>query len=198
MKSQKIEDWENTIEKELNQRKNCKFVLFLINNKTDKLYLPLKKHSLTAKGYISQVIKYESIIRIIKNKKGLDSYFSKILLQINNKLGGFNYFLNLEPFINDLNIMLIGVDSSHTWGKKIGKNNNKATGVAMVSTKDKNFSKFYSKEEIFKYDNHYSSATRRAISGFIEEAVIKYSKENKGKIPNNIIIYRQGIAHNQL
>ena len=67
----------------------------------------------------------------------------------------------------------------------------------MVATKDKNFSKFYSKEEISNYDKHYSSATRRNIAAFIEEAFEKYEKENK-ETPKNIIIYRQGIAHNQL
>ena len=85
MKSQNIKDWTNTVEKELHRRKNCKFVLFLINNKTDKLYAPLKKHSLCTEGYVSQVIKFESIMRSMKSKRGPDSYFSKILLQINNK-----------------------------------------------------------------------------------------------------------------
>ena len=132
----------------------------------------------------------------MKNKRS-DSYFSKILLQINNKLGGFNYFLDTDEVTNKRNIVLIGIDTSHTWGKKTSKYNRKITGVSMVATKDKNFSKFYSKNEIIEYDNHYSSATRRNISKFIEEAVEKYIKENKTE-PKNIIIYRQGIAHNQL
>ena len=154
---------------------------------------------MTKKGYISQVIKYESIIKAMKNRRGPDSYFSKILLQLNNKLGGYNYFLNIDEFIKKLNIILIGVDSSHTWGRKRGKQNNKKTGVAMVATKDKNFSKFFSKEEIIKYDKYYFSETRRAISEFIEEAAEKYKNEKENKeFPKSIIIYRQGIAHNQL
>ena len=46
MQSQNIKDWTSVVDKELKRRKNCKFVIFLINNKTDKLYGPLKKHSL--------------------------------------------------------------------------------------------------------------------------------------------------------
>ena len=198
MQSQNIKDWTNIVEKELKRRRNCKFVIFLINNKTDKLYGPLKKHSLCTKGYISQVIKYESIIKAIKQRRGrIDSYFSKILLQINNKLGGFNYFLDTDKTIDDRNILLIGVDSSHTWGRNSGRYYRRKTGVAMVATKDKNFSKFYSKEEIINRDIHYCSSTRRNIATFIEEAVEQYKKENK-EYPKNIIIYRQGIAHNQL
>ena len=196
MQSQNIKDWTYIVEKELNRRKNCKFVIFLLNNKTDKLYAPLKKHSLCTKGYISQVIKYESIMRAIKQRRGrLDSYFSKILLQINNKLGGFNYFLETDKIIDEHNILLIGIDSSHTWRRR---NNKKQIGVAMVATKDKNFSKFYSKEDIFNYNKHYYSQSRMSMAAFIEEAFEQYKKENKGVYPKNIIIYRQGIAHNHL
>ena len=94
------------------------------------------------------MIKLESINRAFKSNKGPDSYFSKILLQINNKLGGFNYFLNTDDFIDDRKIMLIGVDTSHIWGRRNAKKNSRQRGVAMVATKDKKFSKFYSKEEI--------------------------------------------------
>ncbi len=68
----------------------------------------------------------------------------------------------------------------------------------MVATKDKNFSKFYSKEDIINFDKHYYSASRMSLATFIEEAVEQYKKENKGVYPKNIIIYRQGIAHNHL
>ena len=160
------------------------------------LYIPLKNHSFCEKGYISQVIKVESILKAMKSKRGPDSYYSKILLQINNKIGGFNYFLNVDPFINDLKIMLIGVDTSHIWARK-NKQLEERTGIAMVATKDKNFSKFYTKQEILVGDVHYASETTRIISSFIKEAYAKYLKENKYP-PKNIIIYRQGIAYNQL
>ena len=194
MNSRNAKDWINKVEDELYYRKNCKFVIFLINKHTDKLYAPLKKHSLSTNGYVSQVIKYESIMRM--KKRGLDSYISKILLQINNKLGGFNYFLNLPDEIISQKIMLIGVDSSNIWGRKTSKYNDKKIGLAMISTKDKNFSKFFSNEEIIKYDKNYSISIRKAISDFIEQAIKKYKKENSEN-PQNIIIYRQGIAQNQ-
>ena len=197
MESNYSKDWIKTVEKELNYRKNCKFVLFILNKRTDKLYKDLKKHSLCQNGYISQVIKLESLHRAIKSRRGPDSYFSKILLQINNKLGGCNYFLNIDPFINERRIMLIGVDSSHIWSKR-NSILEERTGISMVSTKDEKFSKFYSKQEILKPDEHYASETRRIIHSFIKEAQAKYIKENNGIPPKNVIIYRQGIAYNQL
>ena len=64
----KDKDWINVVENEIHCRKKCKLVIFLINNKRDKLYTSFKKYSLCTKCYISQVIKYGSIIRVMKNK----------------------------------------------------------------------------------------------------------------------------------
>ena len=66
----------------------------------------------------------------------------------------------------------------------------------MVATKDKNFSKFYSKEEIVKDDKRRFFNTRTSIYDFIEQAIDKYNKET-GEKPKNIIIYRQGFVNNQ-
>ena len=49
----------------------------------------------------------------------------------------------------------------------------------MVATKDKYFSKFYSKEDIINYDNHHFSSSRMSLETFIEEAIEQYKKENK-------------------
>ena len=68
----------------------------------------------------------------------------------------------------------------------------------MVATKDKYFSKFYSKEDIINYDNHHFSSSRMSLETFIEEAIEQYKKENKWIDPKNLIIYRQGIPHNHL
>ena len=46
MKSTNSKDWIKTVESELNYRKTCKFVIFLLNKNTKDLYTSLKKHSL--------------------------------------------------------------------------------------------------------------------------------------------------------
>ena len=187
------EVWINKVKSELKYRKTCKFVIFLLGDPS--LYNDLKKHSLCELGYVSQVINLSSFRRAFK-KNRLDSYISKILLQINNKIGGFNYFLNINPTIKDRKIMLIGIDTSHIWQRK-NKELTEKTGIAMVSTKDERFSKFFCKEEILTGDVHYASEKRRTIQVFIKESYAKYLKENNFP-PKNVIIYRQGIAYNQL
>ena len=115
------------------------------------------------------------------------SVCSKILLQINAKLRGVNYKIKFDKTIENRELMVMGVDSSHIKGKR--------TGVAMVSSIDKDFTDFYNKEEIIKEEN--KEQVQFKVSSFIEEAINTYKKENKGNKPKNLIIYRQGVSLQQ-
>ena len=192
MNSNDFEDWKKTVEKEI-EKKEVKFVIFYISNRNNHLYNKLKKHSNCDNGYISQVIKYESF----KNMKKKASYISKLLLQINSKLGGVNYKLNLDKNILDRNIMFIGIDfglnSSHTWDKR------KKGAMTMVATRDKYYSQFFSRNVIIDCKNKdYILSIQENISKFIENAIKKYEKQESGNTPKNIIIYRQGISSYQV
>ena len=115
------------------------------------------------------------------------SVCSKILLQINSKLSGVSsYMLKLGDDIKKRKLMIIGVDSSHIKGKR--------TGVAMVSTINTSFTNFYNKEIIIYESN--KTQLQFCISGFIKEALAQYEDFNK-KLPNGIIIYRQGVSFQQ-
>ena len=73
--------WINQVEKYISKEQKDFAVVFIINN--ENLYPTLKKYSLCKNGFISQIIKSNTI-----NKSGLMSICSKILLQITSKLGG--------------------------------------------------------------------------------------------------------------
>ena len=148
--------------------------------KNDYIYPQLKKHSLCNNGYISQVVKARSV-----NKKGALSVCSKILLQINAKLGGISYKAVVDKDVEKLKIMAIGVDSSHT---------SKRTGVAMIATINDSYTDFYNKEDIIEEEN--KSQLQFCVSSFIEEAIQAYKNKNK-EIPKSIIIYRQGVSLQQ-
>ena len=79
-------DWTRTADDYFSTKKsNFDFAVFLLG-RNDYIYKELKKHSLCRNGYVSQVIKVKSI-----QKRGVMSICSKILLQINAKLGGISY-----------------------------------------------------------------------------------------------------------
>ena len=157
---------------------NYSFAIFLLGRNT-LLYNQLKKHSLCNNGYVSQVVKAKSL-----KSKGMMSICSKILLQINAKLGGVSYKTIIDKPIQERKLMVVGVDSSHF---------KKHTGIAMVSTIDDCFADFYNKEQIIEEEK--IEQIQFCISSFLEEAIPVYESKNKEK-PKNIIIYRQGVSDN--
>ena len=175
-------DWTDTADDYFGENKSdYDFAVFLLG-RNDKIYTQLKRHSLCKNGYVSQVVKAKSL-----QKKGIMSICSKILLQINAKLGGISYKTIQDKSINDRKIMVVGVDSSHVKGK--------GTGVAMVATINDSFTNFYNKEEIIKEKNN-KEQLQYCVRSFIDEAINVYKKENN-EAPSNIIIYRQGVSLQQ-
>ena len=130
---------------------------------------------------MSQVVKTTSL-----KSKGMMSTCSKILIQINAKLGGISYKTIIDDVIKERDLMVVGVDSSHF---------NKYTAVAMVSTIDNSFADFYNKEKIIEIEKN--EVLQFCMSSFLEEAVSQYHSIN-GKKPKNMIIYRQSLSDNML
>ena len=173
-------DWISTAEDYFrkNESSEFDFAIFLLGKNT-RIYNDLKKHSLCNNGYVSQIVKAKSL-----KSKGMMSLCSKILLQINAKLGGVSYKTVIDNSIQERKLMVVGVDSSHF---------KKHTGIAMVSTIDDSFADFYNKEQII--DEEKIEQIQFCISAFLEEAIPVYEKKN-GTKPKNIIIYRQGVSDN--
>ena len=174
-------DWTDTADDYFNKGQNkYNFVIFLLG-RNDYIYPQLKKHSLCTNGYVSQVVKTRSI-----QKKGSMSVCSKILLQINAKLRGVSYKAIMNKKIEEIKLMVIGVDSCHISGKR--------TGVAMVASVNNSFTDFYNKQEIIEEKN--KQQLQFCISSFIEESIVAFTKQNSG-IPKGIVIYRQGVSLQQ-
>jgi aubergine-like protein len=178
------QDWADTADDYFGRGKKREFdfVVFLLG-KNDRMYAQLKRHSLCINGYVSQVVKAKTL----QKKGGTMSVCSKILLQLNAKLGGVSYKASMDKTIEDRKLMVIGVDSSHIKGKR--------TGVGMVATINDTFTEFFNKEVIIKEEN-YKEQLQYCVSTFIEEAVTAYNNKNK-ELPKGIIIYRQGVSLQQ-
>ena len=164
---------------------NYLIVIFILDNKREHQYNDIKKHSLVKNGYNSQVVKRETIGN---EKRGL-SVASKLLIQINNKIGGCQYALDLSSpncIYKNAEIMVVGVDSSHISGKR--------TGVAMVATTSKYLSQFYSHEDIIEEKN--KTQLIYSVGKFVNKALMEYFKVNKS-LPKGIVVYRQGVSEEQ-
>ena len=175
-------DWIDTandfFQKDKKTKNDYSFVIFLLG-KNSKIFNALKRHSLCTNDYVSQIVKTKSL-----KSNGMMSVCSKILLQINAKLGGISYKTIIDKPLQKKKIMVVGVDSNH-FGKR--------TAIAMVSSIDDSFADFYNKEQIIEENK--VKQIQFCISSFIEESIPQYEKIN-GEKPKNIIIYRQGVSDN--
>ena len=182
-----------------NEKREYDFALFLLGNNANILYPKLKVHSLCTNGYISQVVKVDTLWRGDEDKT-IMGICSKILLQINAKIGGAAYTIKKSEPIKNKKIMIIGVDSSKYRDKNIY-----GTGVAMVASINNLFTDFYNKVSVIKRENTennteentYQEQFHFCISEFINEAVEVYKKNNGNQQPDWIIIYRQGVSLQQ-
>jgi len=177
----KIEEWIEAVDGFKGQHK---MVVFVLDRFSEHLYKKLKTHSLCTAGYQSQCIRAESL------RKNAMSVASKLLLQMNYKMGGCTYKIDFPKEITNCNLMLVGVDSSHISGKR--------TGVAMSATISGQFTSFYNKIDIITEEK--ASNLHYCISSFLQEAIGAYFKKNQkntNKLPSGIVIYRQGVSKEQ-
>ena len=65
MESDDAQVWRKTVEEKMKKRK-IKFVIFFLSKENNDLYKEMKKDSQSNKGYVSQVIKFESYKRAEK------------------------------------------------------------------------------------------------------------------------------------
>jgi hypothetical protein len=178
-------DYINAINKENPGR--FQFILVLMGH--ESVYHEIKKDSQCRNGYITQMVKSfwlkKAKGRGPERKKGR-SVATKLLFQINSKLGGFSYTLRLPQEITSQNLMLIGIESSHISGKR--------TGVAMNATINKTFTQFFSSEEVIPEEKKETLVFN--VSSFIKKAIVEYRKLNREN-PEGIVIYRQGVSLQQ-
>lgn len=172
----KSSDWIQAIE--AYKLSDYKLVLVIIDGRQDRLYRDIKKHAMSTKGYVTQAVKVETM------RKNNLSIASKLLLQMNCKLGGYSYVFDQVKDMKDL--MVVGADSSHISGKR--------TGFALSASIDKDFSEYYNSEYIIEEKNKVELAF--CISKFLEQAIKEYFKRNKA-LPKGVVIYRQGVSRDQ-
>ena len=204
-KNANAQKWINEVNKYFGKEKReYDFALLLLGGNSNILYPKLKVHSLCTNGYVSQVIKVDTLWEGEK-KKTIMGICSKILLQINAKIGGASYTIKKYDPIKNKKIMIIGVDSSIHRDK-----NNFGTGVAMVASINNSFTDFYNKVSIIKREKEekeekegeseyktYQEQFNFCIGEFIKEAVEFFKKNNGNQKPDWIIIYRQGVSFQQ-
>ena len=120
---------------------------------------------------------------MLAKPKGLMSVATKVVVQMNCKLGG-------EPWAVDIpmkNTMVLGYDTYHDSLHK-----DKSAG-ALVASINKNFTRFVSSAHIH---DRMSEMTDHMVPA-VSKAIRKYIEVN-GQAPERVIMYRDGVGDGQI
>ena len=129
-----------------------------------------------------KTLKFEIFLKVVTatvlgKPKGLMSVATKVAIQMNCKLGGEPWAVNMP--LTDT--MIIGYDTYHDTlhkGKSVG---------AVVASLNSSFTRFFSVAHIH---SNPQQELEDLMCPAIAKALRKYSEMNKGTLPNRIIMYR--------
>nr|UJZ92587.1 piwi-like protein Siwi [Scaphoideus titanus] len=149
----------------------------LMNNKADR-YAAIKKKSLVDRAVPTQVALAKNF-----SKKGVMSIATKIAIQINCKIGGAPWSVQMPLG----GLMVVGFDVCHD-----AKSKGKSYG-AMVASLNKPMSRYFSAV------SHHSTGEELSndLAINIVKALQTYKKYNN-TFPSHIIIYRDGVGDGQI
>ncbi|KAL5278937.1 PIWIL2 family protein [Megaselia abdita] len=162
-----------------NIKAGVQIVVIICPTSRDDRYAAIKKVCCVESPIPSQVINAKTLANDSKNR----SIVQKIALQMNCKLGGTLWSIKI-PFSN---VMICGVDTFHEAG-------NRGNSVAgFVASLNGAYTKWYSKSVI-------QNKKEELVNGLctsLHMALMTYKKMND-KLPDKIIIFRDGVGDGQL
>ncbi|TSU24211.1 Piwi-like protein 2 [Bagarius yarrelli] len=179
LRDDRTETYIKSIHSQLSSDPNVQLVVCIMTGNRDDLYSAIKKLCCVQSPCPSQAIN----IRTISQPQKLRSIAQKILLQINCKLGGELWTVNVPL----KHLMVIGVDVHHDTSKKT------RSVMGFVASLNSLMTKWYSRVT-FQMPNE------EIINGFrvcLLAALQKYYEVNHS-FPEKIVIYRDGVSDGQL
>lgn len=157
---------------------NPLFILCVLPNPRADIYNGIKRKLCVDRAIPSQVVLAK---HLTKNNM---SVITKIAIQINCKLGGAPWYINI-PIKKDL--MIVGFDVCHD------KQNKNISYGALVATTNDTYTSYFS----CVHPHQSGQELSNNFGTLIIRAMQKYFEKNK-KIPKRIIIYRDGVGDGQL
>ncbi|CAN8026453.1 hypothetical protein HPB47_015530 [Ixodes persulcatus] len=154
-------------------------LVILPNNRKDR-YDMIKKHACVDLGLQTQVL----LSRTIGNRKNVRSVATKVAIQLNCKLGGQAWCLEI-PLAST---MVIGYDTYHDSSQR-----GRSAG-AFVASLNRTFTRWFSRVSF--HASHQELGNSLAIH--LQDALRQYGCENGGAVPERILFFRDGVSDGQI
>ncbi|XP_051807220.1 piwi-like protein 2 [Acanthochromis polyacanthus] len=179
LRDDRTETYVKSIHSQLTSEPNMQLVVCIIVGNRDDLYSAIKKLCCVKSPIPSQAIN----VRTISQPQKLRSVAQKILLQMNSKLGGELWTVNVPL----KNLMVVGVDVHHDTSKR------HQSVMGFVASVNSSLTRWYSRVT-------FQAPNEELINGFrvcFLAALQKYYEVNHN-LPEKIVVYRDGVSDGQL
>lgn len=179
LQNDRTETYVKHIHSTITSEPNLQLVVCIMVGNRDDLYGAIKKLCCVKSPIPSQAIN----VRTISQPQKLRSVAQKIILQINSKLGGELWTVNVPL----KNLMVVGVDVHHDTSKA------RRSVMGFVASVNSSLTRWYSRVT-------FQTPTEELICGFrvcLVAALQKYYEVNHN-LPDKIVVYRDGVSEGQL
>ena len=126
-----------------------------------------------------------------------DAYFANVALKINLKFNGINHILQnpevLGP-INEGSTMVVGIDVTHP---SPGSNDEAPSIFALVASIDKNLAQWPAALGVQKKSRQEVISDKDKLMALFRSRLDLWAQRNGGRLPDKIIVYRDGVSEGQ-
>ena len=169
-------------------------LVIILPSKNDEPYNTIKTLADTKLGFHTVCVTGESRKFYAENP---EQYNANVVLKINLKLGGMNHKLAEKPqalgLIDNGTTMVVGIDVTHpSHGSKEGA----PSIFAVVASKDKHLSQWPVRFGVQKASREEVISDEAKLTEMFSE-LLELWKKGSNNLPENIIIYRDGVSEGQ-
>lgn len=133
----------------------------------------------------------------LSNTKGQDKYFANVALKFNLKLGGVNQKIDDRKLgiIAEGKTMVVGIDVTHP---SPGASQSAQSVAGMVASIDKELGQWPAVLRLNRAEEGKKSQEKvRALDEMLKSRLDLWRAHNKNQLPENILIYRDGVSEGQ-
>ncbi|KAJ4259792.1 hypothetical protein NW762_007724 [Fusarium torreyae] len=168
---------------------SMQFLLVILGSTDSEIYGRIKTLADTTYGIHTSCVVAE------KFGKGQPGYFANVALKWNLKAGGVNHKLSQEfGIIKEGKTMVVGYDVTHPTNMPANKSDAAPSLVGLVATIDRDMGQWPS----FSWEQ---SSKQEMLDETLTEAFKSrlelWQKHNKEQLPDNIVIFRDGVSESQ-
>jgi len=175
----------------VDQGKKLEMILFIFPFKAGFLYDKIKQLCDMKYNIVTQCMLKNTVFKLDKINLQV---VGNICLKINSKLGGINHILAAKsrPAVLKRPVMVMGADVSHPSPESRGLKPSIAAIVGSVEPKAANY-----EVEIRIQDGRQNEEMIHDMKQATKNLLIKFHAANKGRKPDKLIMYRDGVSEGQ-